>query len=146
MPISDHLLEVSEYTKEGYSPVFDYGEWRVAVMNYADELRPENLKAMQRHTETDEVFVLLRGRCILFLGEGEADVTAVYAEDMQMFKLYNVKKGAWHTHAVSEDAMVLIVENRATTLDNSPFCPLSGEQRKAIVDMSRAFNLSSSFL
>jgi hypothetical protein len=33
--------------------------------------------------------------------------------------------------------MVLIVENRDTTFDNSPFCPLSDRQRQMLVDQTR---------
>ena len=73
----DELLDVKEYQGEGYRPVVDYGGWRVAVLNYIEELRADNLRAMQRHNETDEVFVLLRGRCILFLGEGQEDRKSV---------------------------------------------------------------------
>ncbi len=134
--ISKKLLEVRDYTKEGYSPVVDYSTWRVAVLNYSNDLLPGKIKAMQRHNETDEVFVLLSGRCILFIGEGEENVTDILAENMQLFKIYNVKKSAWHTHTLSMDAKVLIVENRNTTFDNSPFCPLTGMQQKRIVDMT----------
>ena len=137
-PISEQLLEVREHTQKGYRPVIDYGGWRVAVLNHAEELRCENLTEMQRHNETDEVFVLLNGRCILFTGEGDESVTAVYGEDMQPHKIYNVRKAVWHTHTLSEDARVLIVENRDTTFDNSPFCPLTDAQRQALVDLTRA--------
>ncbi|MFH0727398.1 MAG: hypothetical protein V2B19_13800 [Pseudomonadota bacterium] len=130
--INEKLLEVRDHDKEGYRPVIDYGAWRVAILNFSDELRVENLTAMQRHNETDEVFVLLKGRCILFLGEGSEAVTAVYAADMQPFKIYNVKKAVWHTHTLSRDAMVLIVENRDTTADNSPFCSLTAAQQQTI--------------
>ena len=65
------LLDVRECPWEGYSPVVDYGGWRVAALNYIEELRADNLRTMQRHNETDEVFVLLRGRCILFVGGRE---------------------------------------------------------------------------
>ncbi len=138
MAINEKLLEVREYTRVGYSPVVDYGAWRVAILNYIDELLPENLTKMQRHDQTDEVFILLHGRCILFLGDGTQTVTTVYAEDMQPTKMYNVKKGAWHTHTLSEDAMVLIVENRDTNDSNSPCTPLSDAQRKSIVELTRA--------
>ena len=57
MGVPEKLLEVREYKKEGYSPVVDYGAWRVAILNYNDQLLPENLTAMQRHNETDEVFI-----------------------------------------------------------------------------------------
>jgi len=67
-------LEVTQYTGEGYAPLIDYADWRVAVLRYIDELLPQNLATMQRHDETDEVFVLLAGRCILFLGAGATPV------------------------------------------------------------------------
>jgi hypothetical protein len=136
MTISASLLEVKDHTQESYQPLVDFGQWRVAVLNYCSDLRPENLTAMQRHLETDEVFVLLRGRCILFIGEGDKTITSVQAEDMRFFKIYNVKQAVWHTHTLSEDAMVLIVENRDTTFDNSPFCSLSDAQRQTMVDLT----------
>jgi mannose-6-phosphate isomerase-like protein (cupin superfamily) len=135
-PVSEKLLEVHDYTKEGYSPVVDYAAWRVAVLNYSNDFLPGNITSMQRHDETDEVFVLLHGHCILFIGDGDKEVTDIFAEKMRPFKIYNVKKSVWHMHTLSMDAKVLIVENRNTTFDNSPFCPLTGIQRKMIVDMT----------
>jgi len=136
MTISETLLEVARHTLAGYKPVIDYANWRVAILNFSDELRPEKITALQRHNETDEVFVLLRGRCLLFLGEGEQTITAIHGQDMLPHTIYNVKKGAWHSHTLSEDAMVLIVENRDTTFDNSPFCPLTPEQQQALVNLT----------
>ena len=141
MLISEKLLEVGDHTAEGYRPVVDFDAWRVAVLNYSPGLRPENVTSMQRHNETDEVFVLLRGRCILFLGQGDDVVTQVFAEDMAPLKIYNVKKGAWHTHTLSRDAMVLVVENRDTTYDNSPFCQLTKAQQEEIVRLARSLGL-----
>jgi hypothetical protein len=84
--------------------------------------------------------VLKRGnytrRRFLFIGEGSEAVTAVYAADMQPCKIYNVKKAVWHTHTLSRDAMVLIVENRDTTVDNSPFCNLTDPQRQTIAALA----------
>ncbi len=42
-----------------------------------------------------------------------------------------------HTHTLSEDASVLVVENRDTTIDNSPFCLLSDEQKHWLAEESR---------
>jgi hypothetical protein len=137
--ISDKLLEVLDHTKEGYSPVVDFAAWRVALLNYSKDLLPGNITAMQRHNETDEVFVLLRGCCILFIGEGDKKVTDIFAENMQPFKIYNVKKSVWHTHTLSRDARVLIVENRDTTFDNSPFCSLTVSQRAKITELTSEF-------
>lgn len=134
--VSEKLLEVREHDKEGYLPLVDFESWRVAVLNYSNDLLPENISSMQRHNETDEVFVLLCGQCILFIGDGDKKVTDIFAENMQPFKIYNVKKSVWHSHTLSRDAKVLIVENRNTTFDNSPFFPLTGMQQKRIVDMT----------
>jgi hypothetical protein len=136
MSINPALLEICDYAGLGYQPLVDYGTWRVALLNFIDELLPERLEAMQRHDETDEVFVLLAGRCILFLGEGQETVGPVYAEDLQPLKLYNVKRGAWHTHTLSESATVLIVENCDTTDDNSPKVSLSEAQRRQLVELT----------
>ena len=136
-PISEKLLEVRQHDDPGYQPLVDFETWRVAVLNFAEELRPENLTNMQRHNETDEVFVLLKGRCILFLGEGEEEVTRIHAQPLEPNKIFNVKRAVWHHHTLSEDAMVLVVENRDTTYDNSPFCDLSTAQQKKIQNLSR---------
>jgi hypothetical protein len=137
MSIPKNLLQVSEYSGEGYMPLVDFEAWRVAVLNYIDELLPERLDTMQRHDETDEVFVLLKGHCILFLGSGDATVSEVYAKDLLPQKFYNVKKGCWHTHTLSEDAAVLIVENRTTTSENSPTLDLSAAQRLELVHLTQ---------
>lgn len=135
--IPETFLEVREYNGIGYAPVVDYGAWRVAILRYIDDLLPQNLGKMQRHDETDEVFVLLAGRCILFIGEGAEYVTEIHAQDMEPMKLYNVKRGCWHTHTLNEDATVLIIENQDTNLSNSPEIPLDATQNERIIELTR---------
>jgi hypothetical protein len=91
---------------------------------------------MQRHNETDEVFVLLEGRCILFLGKGQDAITSITAVDMVPRKIYNVKRGVWHNHTLNKDASVLIVENSDTTIQNSPKKLLNDDQRRQILDIT----------
>jgi hypothetical protein len=133
----ESLLQVTEYTGIGYQPLIDFANWRVAILRYHDELLPHNIAAAQRHDETDEVFVLLTGRCILFIGEGHDTLTAIHAEDMQPLKLYNVRQSAWHTHTLSRDATVLIVENRDTVEANSPQILLTAAQREQIIQLTQ---------
>jgi len=136
MPVPESLLEIRTYAGSGYMPLIAYGSWRVAVLRYADTLLPSSLDAMQRHDETDEVFVLLAGRCILFLGEGTERVSAIHAQDLALLKLYNVKKGCWHTHTLSPDATVLIVENQDTSASNSTRVALDSAQQEKIVRLA----------
>lgn len=139
--IDHHLLEILQYTGAGYRPVIDYESWRVAVLNFIDELLPQNITRMQKHRESDEVFVLLRGQCLLYIGEGEGDgkeaITCIKAQKMEPFTIYNVKKDTWHTHTLSKDAMVLIVENRDTTDQNSPQRVLTEDQRVDLIRLAR---------
>lgn len=134
----ESLLEIREHNASDYKPLIDFQSWRVALMNYTPELVSNKITRMQKHTETDEVFILLAGKCILFLGEGEERVTKVHAVDMEPYKLYNVKREAWHSHTFSEDAKVLIVENRDTTDVNSPFVGLSAEQQNQVVELTKS--------
>ncbi len=136
MSIPESLLEIRSYSGNGYQPVIDYRAWRVAILRYVDELLPQDLAKMQRHHETDEVFVLLSGHCILFLGEGAERVSIVHAEDMEPLKVYNVKRRCWHTHTLSTDATVLIVENRDTSPSNSSETLLDEGQRKRLIELS----------
>jgi mannose-6-phosphate isomerase-like protein (cupin superfamily) len=108
----------------------------VAVLNFSTELLPEHLTNMQRHNDTDEVFVLLAGRCILFTGEGRETITRIHAEDLRPNRVYNVRQGVWHTHTLSPDARVLVVENQNTTWDNSPFTPLTDPQMGELVRLT----------
>jgi hypothetical protein len=131
--IDPKLLDIEEYQGIGYKPLIHFGGWQVAILRFIDDLLPENIHSMQRHMETDEVFVLLRGQCILFIGGGQDLITEIHPQVMEAEKLYNVKKACWHTHVLSKDAMVLIVENRDTGTQNSQDLPLNESQRQQLV-------------
>ncbi len=108
-------LEILNYTGEDYKPVVSFGAWRVAYLNYSERFDPEKIDTLERHMETDEVFVLLAGKATLLVGENAEECP------MEKFKCYNVKKAVWHTIATSRDAHVLIVENADTKDENSEF-------------------------
>jgi ureidoglycolate hydrolase len=128
------LLEVRRYDGPGFKPLIFFNAWRVALMNYTESLEPENIRSVERHPQTDEVFVLTRGQATLFLGEGETQVERLYAQPMEPGVIYNVKPQTWHTIVMSDDASVLIVENADTGEHNSQFCELRPEQRRFIME------------
>jgi hypothetical protein len=135
--MDESLLEIREYTGAGYQPLVDYGTWRVAILNYLDGIHPEKLDSAERHIETDEVFVLLKGQGVLFLGEGEAQVERLHPQVMEIGKIYNIKKDVWHTIVLSRDASVLIIENRDTGKHNSEYSPLQPAQRAFVIETAR---------
>jgi len=133
MRVVKHGLQIHEHNGEGYLPLVDFESWRVALLNWEAELDADKLTTVQRHEETDEVFVLLSGRCVLFVASCGENPEDIHGEFLEPLKLYNVPKGCWHNHALDRDARVLIVENRETTAENSPHRGLSMEQQKKLV-------------
>ena len=126
------LIDIIKITQEGYTPLVDYQTWRVAVLKFCDDVRADRLDSMQRHLETDEVFVLLEGSCVLISGGNGERPGEVECVRMIKNQLYNVKKGVWHTHALDEEGSVLIIENQDTCDKNSPTELLNREQIEAI--------------
>jgi mannose-6-phosphate isomerase-like protein (cupin superfamily) len=139
--LCNHHLEISSFNGEGYLPIIDFENWRVAELRYCEELEVDNLKDMQKHDESDEVFVLLEGDFTLFLGGQGDSIGKIEAVKLEPLKLYNVKKGTFHTHTPEKNATVLIVENRNTCDDNSPKVKLTQEQKNKIDELYKRINL-----
>ncbi|MBE7046685.1 MAG: cupin domain-containing protein [Ruminococcaceae bacterium] len=108
-------VEVYDYKGEEYKIAMSYGKWRVAYLNHADTFVEENFEKIERHNETDEVFVLLKGSAVLIIGE---ELNRV---EMEPHKIYNVPKGVWHHIFTKEGTSVLIIENEDTGDKNSDY-------------------------
>lgn len=135
--MNDKLLSIKEFTGEGYLPLVDFGSWRVAFLRYLDGLQPDRVDRLERHNETDEVFVLLAGQAVLFLGEGDESIERVFPQEMAYYKVYNVKCSAWHAVILSPDATILLVENCDTGEKNTEFASMNFEQRALLESVSR---------
>ena len=136
----NNSLQVSSFNGEGYLPLIDFQSWRVAELRYIDELEPEKIDNMQKHNETDEVFVVLEGDFTLFLGGQGDTIGEIQAIKLEPLKLYNVKKGTFHTHTPDKNCTCLIIENKDTTDDNSPKIKITKEQSEKIVKLYNKVN------
>lgn len=121
-------LTAHEWSAEGYQPLVFSHDWQVALLNWEPLFDLANLGEIERHNETDEVFVLLNGRALLFV----ADDGEVAAQDMIPGVIYTVHRGAWHNLVSTRDASWLIVENRDTHLHDCEFRPLTETEREQI--------------
>lgn len=126
-------IDVVSFPSSCYRPVVDFETWRVAVLKYCADLDPRTLPHLQKHLLTDEVFVLLSGSCNLYAAGDGAVPGTLTKVPMEKDKAYNVKKGVWHTHTLSADAALLIVENQNTNDDNSPLFLITAELREALL-------------
>lgn len=106
-------LEILSFTGRGYDRTMIFKSWCVAYLTQDDEYTVNTY--MERHMETDEVFVLLKGMATLYIGLDRVPVP------MEPCKLYNVTVGTWHNIVCSEDASVLIVENSDTDKSNTEY-------------------------
>lgn len=135
--MDETVLEIRKYNGKGYQPLIDFGEWRVAFLRYLDNIQPDLINSMERHTQTDEVFVLLNGRGTLIMGGNDTEVDSICSQQMENGKVYNIKCHAWHTILLSRDATVLLVENRDTDIHNSEYASLSPTQQTQIREIAR---------
>ena len=122
-------IEIKPIISKGYENIYIYDTWKVSMLSYLDELKKENIKYVEAHLETDEIFYLLSGECILI----EALVSDNKVIDYNFIKLdkeqiYNVKKNTYHHHILNEEARVLIIENTDTSNLNSHRIEIDNEE------------------
>lgn len=134
--LNNRLLEIANFCGEGYQPLISFGEWRVAVLRYLEKLEPNQLSEMERHIATDEVFILVEGSGIIFIGGNQSQPNEIQSIIMKNGEIYNVKRNTWHTISLSKEAHVIIVENNNTDKINSEFVALSQNARVEIKSMA----------
>ncbi|MBR5453996.1 MAG: hypothetical protein IKV54_07950 [Clostridia bacterium] len=123
LEMRDNELEIYSYSGDGYEPTMNYGGWRVAIANYSERFDKDKYNRIERHTLTDEVFVLLSGKATLVIGKELKKI------DLEIGKIYNVKVGAYHNILLEKDAKVLIVENHNTGLENTEYYEIGGDAK-----------------
>jgi hypothetical protein len=119
-----HGLEIHEWSDVGYQPLVFSHDWQVALLNWEPIFDLEKIGEVERHNQTDEVFVLTRSRAILFT----VDEQGMQIEEMKPGVIYNVCKGVWHNLTSTRDASWIIVENRDTHLHDCEFRKLSADE------------------
>lgn len=102
-------IKIFENFAEGFKVAAEYGEWKVGILHYSD--RFSRLGEMERHLLTDEVFVLVSGKATLYTDSEE--------KKMEQGAVYTVPAAVWHHIVVSEEATVIVVENKNTSIENT---------------------------
>ena len=108
------LIKENPKNGSGFDTLHTFEGWKVAFITYAEQYG--ELKVLKRHTQTDEVFVLMNGTATLYTADGDEPLQTTVLEKE---KLYVVQKNTWHHLKVSQDALIIVVENSDTTKDNT---------------------------
>jgi ureidoglycolate hydrolase len=127
-----HLVEIGSFFGEGYRPVLDFHGWRVAMLRFVDGLQPQAFRRVERHRETNEVFILTAGRADLVVCEGDAQPGEAFVTAMELNVAYNIGQAVWHNVVMSADAHIVLFERTDTTVDNSDYADLPADQIAAI--------------
>lgn len=126
--MDEKLVEILRYEEPGYQPLVWFEGWRVAILNYIpDEHRRQFVRYLERHRQTDEVFVLLSGECTLYIGGAGDTPEDIAPLPLERNKLYNVRKGVWHNLVGEPGMSLLIVENADTSMENSDHFPVTAD-------------------
>ncbi len=122
-------MQVFDWQGEGYQPLLFSHDWQVALLNWEPIFDLDKVGEIERHLQTDEVFVLLKGRAVLFTID---EAGQMLVEDMRLNTVYNVTQGSWHNLVSTRDASWLIVENRDTHLGDTELARLDEAQRNEL--------------
>jgi cupin superfamily acireductone dioxygenase involved in methionine salvage len=129
------LVETYEFNGIGYQKLFHHENWRVAMLNYISELEPEHIEYVECHQKTDEVFVLLSGSFNLFLiEENNQIISKILSVPLETGKVYKIPAGIYHTHTLSPDAKLLIIEEEDTSYENSPRIYLTDAEKTLLLN------------
>jgi hypothetical protein len=109
------IIDVHTWDEPGYKPLVFSHDWQVALLNADANCLLENLGRIERHNQTDEVFILSHGQSALLV----TNETEELLIDMQPGVIYNVPRAIWHTLLSSPDATWIIVENHNTHLNDN---------------------------
>ncbi len=133
---------VYDFNGLGYKKLFHHQNWRVSILNYTEELEISQISYVESHQHTDEVFVLIEGQCTIFFADvKDNQISSLEYLKLEKHKVYNISMNSFHTHTLSKDAKVLIIEEESTCDANSPKIHLD-ESTKILLKKSHMESLN----
>ena len=85
------FYDVFHYKGEGYKTLLNFEAWKIAALRYAERFEKNNFYRVERHFETDEVFVLLEGDAYLIVSDNEDIPKVIDVINMEKGKVYNIR-------------------------------------------------------
>ncbi len=122
-------VEVHSWNEKGYCPLVFSHDWQVAILNWEPAIDRDTVSEIERHNQSDEVFVLIKGRAVLFVRPEGGELSVV---EMQPGLIYNVPQGTWHNLVASKDVELIIIENRDTHLHDVDIRPINPQEKTVL--------------
>lgn len=118
-----------EFSGEGMARVYENAKWMVGLKNWKPANDISGIDCLERHNETDELFILLSGSCVLLQGNEIAGKLELRAVNMEPMKVYNIPRGLWHNTVTRKDTKLALIEDSSTSAANSEVLKLDEAQR-----------------
>lgn len=128
------LTEKYTVEGEGYHPFLIRDGWQVAQLNADENQRVQNIKRLDIHHHTDEVFLLKKGTAVLITAEINNNEPCYELELMKPEITYNIPVNTWHNIAMLEGCEVIIIEKNNTHLGDFDFFDLDKKSIKELVE------------
>ena len=121
-------IKIADYDGDGVGGVIKTENYFCSILNYLPRLVPDKVNSMEKHDNTDECFILLRGKAMIFYSFGIDNPDEINSLTMEKGKIYNIPAGTWHCPVMTEDAKIILVENSYEGEENSPRKSLTESQ------------------
>ena len=129
-------IEQYSFDGEGLIRVFENEKWMVGIKNWKPANDVSNIDCVERHNQTDELFVLLAGRCTLIFANEVNGGLNIEAVEMEPMKVYNIPATLWHNTVTQKDTKLILVEDSSTGMQNSDILSLSPEQIAKVKELA----------
>lgn len=126
------MIETYYHEGKGYNPFLIREGWQVAQLNYVEKHGLEDIDQVEVHNETDEVFILLKGKAVLVEATLEQDDISFNCLRMTQGITYNIPAGIWHEIAMEQDAEIIIVERSDTHKQDCSYSQLTEHQKQVL--------------
>ncbi|MGH2531549.1 MAG: hypothetical protein ACRDJW_04505 [Thermomicrobiales bacterium] len=131
--VPPRLVEVGASFAQTYRPLLDLGDWMVAMLRQFDVVAPAKFHRVERHRNSDEVFILTAGTADLIVFDGdEAPQEPSYVLPMRANVAYNVRQAVWHHVVMSSDAHIVLFERSETSVGTTDYAALAPGQIAAL--------------
>lgn len=102
------MIEVYDPGKSGFTQLMHSDEWQVCTITYGPQYSIEGFDHLKRHMKTDEVICLVKGNAVIHTVNDAGKLETV---PVDLHKIYCIRKKVWHYLEISEDALLIVVEN-----------------------------------
>lgn len=121
-----------EFSGQGMNRVYENEKWTVGIKNWKPANDITGMDMLERHNQSDELFVLVSGSCTLISAKETSGGMAFEKVDMEPNKVYNIPMRMWHNTITKKDTKMILIEDSDTGEKNSDFYRLSEKEIAAI--------------